>query len=221
MFAFRITDYTVKLNDSVVIVQVNLPDALPITINTNQVGILKHRYENDQLDTSIIGWGRCHLIKGNYYYFSIHKYHEEDPKQGNLLYTNCTIPVYYKSLLFDLNRHAINLTAVDESQFYHAAELFTLDSQKERVLLDSMVADIRYTGKVMKEQMDGQDQFVVDGLFDGKKLFDAMQSITVKDLNEFLKYMLARPEKYTGNVWKLSEVFATWVVGKTPQAIKK
>ncbi len=219
LFAFRITDYQVKLNDSVTVVQVNLPDALPVSIHDNQIGILKHRYMNGTLDTTLIGWGRCHLIKGNYYYFAINKYQTEEPEQGDLLYTKCKTPVYYKSLLFDINRHAISLTTVDDNQFYHAAEIFQLNQQKEKTFLDSMVADIRFTGATMKKQMPEQNQPVEGGLFNGKRLFDAMEISTKNELEEFLKYIVARPERYAGNTWKLSEIYATWMINKTPQVI--
>ena len=217
LFAYRITDYTVKLNDSVTIVQVNLPEGWPVSIHDKQMAILKHRYENGAIDTTLVGWGRCNLIKGNYYYFTIHKYGVQEPKQGDLLYTKCKTLPYYKSVLFDINTHAINLTTVYENQFYHAAELFQLNAQKEKILLDSMVADIRFTGTEMKKQMPGQNQLVVGGLFDGKKVFEAMETTSRKELEEFLKYVIARPVKYAGNTWKLSEIFATWVINKSPQ----
>ena len=54
---------------------------------------------------------------------------------------------------------------------------------------------------------------------DGKKIFEAMETTTRKELEEFLKYVIARPVKYAGNRWKLSEIFATWVINKSPQAI--
>ena len=73
LFAYRITDYTVKLNDSVTIVQVNLPEGWPVSIHDKQMAILKHRYENGAIDTTLVGWGRCNLIKGNYYYFTINE----------------------------------------------------------------------------------------------------------------------------------------------------
>jgi len=218
-FAFRISDYTVKLNDSVTIVQLNLPDALPLAISNSQIGILKHRYENGEIDTTLIGWGRCHLVKGNFYYFAIHKYHDEEPEQGDLLYTKCKTPAYYKSVLFDINRHAINLTTVMDDQFCHATDIFYLDKIKEKKIIDSMVSDIRFTGKSMKDRGDAQNQLVAGGIFDGKKLFDVMRNTTAEELMEFLKYLVARPDKYAGNLWKLSEIFATWVVSKSPQVI--
>ena len=219
LFAFRITDYQVKLNDSVTIVQINLPGALPVSIKEKQIGILKHRYEMGTLDTSLIGWGRCHLIKGSYYYFAIHKAGNEEPEQGDLLYTRTTMPAHYNSLLFDINRHAVNFTRIDDTQFYHSGDLFVLDQQKERALIDSMVADIRFTGILMKKQMPEQNQMIEGGLFNAQKLFDAMQVTTRKELEEFLKYIVARPERYAGNTWKLSEIFATWMVNQTPQVI--
>lgn len=221
LFAYRITDYTVKLNDSVTIVQVNLPEAWPVSIHNKQPGILKHRYENGTLDTSSVGYGRCNLIKGDYYYFTIYKSGIQEPKQGDLLYTNCKVAPYYRSLLFDIKRHAIDLTDVYENQFYHSMEVFSLDGQKEKAILDSIVADIRFTGNEMKKQMPEQNQSVAGGLFNGKKLFDAMGETTRKDLEEFLKYMVARPQNYAGNTWKISEVYATWITNKSPQVTQR
>jgi hypothetical protein len=57
-------------------------------------------------------------------------------------------------------------------------------------------------------------------MFDGKKLFDAMEMTTRQQLVEFLKYINARPGNYAGNTWKLSEIFATWIVSKAPQVIQ-
>jgi len=220
MFAYKITDYTVKLNDSATVVQVNLPGAWPVSIQDKQMAILKHRYDNGSLDTTIVGWGRCNLIKGNYYYFTIHKYGLQEPKQGDLLYTKCKVAAYYNSTLFGIIRHAIDLTDVYENQFYHSMDIFSLNAQKEKAILDSMVADIRFTGNAMKKQMPEQNQVIPGGLFNGKKLFDAMEMTTRKELEEFLKYIIARPENYAGNTWKVSETYATWITSGSPQVIK-
>ena len=219
LFAYRITDYMVKLNDSVTIVQVSLPDAWPATIKEKQMGLLKHRYENGTLDTTVVGWGRCNLIKGDYYYFTIARKTEQVPKQGDLLYTTCKTPAYYKSPLYEINRHGINLTDVYESQFYHSMEIFSMNAQKEKLILDSMVSDVRFTGKEMKKQMPGNNQTVSGGMFDGKKVFDVMETTSKDQLLEFLKYMVARPQNYAGNTWKVSEIYATWIVSKAPQVI--
>lgn len=219
MFAFRITGYSVKLNDSVTVVQVLLPDASPVSIKQGQIAVLKHRYENNVYDSSMIGWGRCSLIKSNYYYFSVHKYHEEEPAQGDLLYTKCKAPVKYIGLLFNISRHAISLTKVDESQFYYSNDIFSeISPEKEKVILDSMVADIRFTGKAMLEQAPQMNKEVKGGIYNGKKLLSAMQEVRRSEVEDFLKFMGTKPAKYAGNVWKISEVFATWMINETPTA---
>jgi hypothetical protein len=72
----------------------------------------------------------------------------------------------------------------------------------------------------MLAQNDGQDQIIKGGIYNGKKLFEAMLVISREDIIKFLKYMAARPQKYAGNVWKISEVFATWMTNETPIVIE-
>ena len=83
-------------------------------------------------------------------------------------------------------------------------------------MIDSLVADIQFTGKEMLQQNDGQDQNISGGIFNGKKLFAAMQTATAAHVKAFLDYVNARPQKYAGNNWKIAETFATWMAGGTP-----
>jgi len=220
-FTFRISDYMVKLDDSTTVVQVALPDAWPVVIKEKQVGVLKHRYETGkEYDTSAIGWGKCYLIKSEWHYFTITRYHDRAPMQGDLLVTKCRLPKAHTGILFNLARNGISLSRVDETQFYNSAEVFYFSHATEQSLIDSMAADIRFTGKAMAEQGDGQDQTIDGGNYGGKKLFATMQTITKADVLKFLKYAAARPSKYAGNVWKIAEVFATWMVSKTPEVIE-
>ena len=219
-FSFRITDYTIRLDDSTTIVQIEIPDTWPLKISDKEIGVLKKRYEQgEEYDTIMIGWGHCHLIKDEWHYFAIHQYRKQVPKQGDLLVTKCKMPTLHTGLLFDLARYDISLTKVDEEQFFNSTEIFYMGPATERKFLDSMVVDIRYTGKAMLTQNKGQDQRITGGLFDGKKLFAAMQNVTRTDIEKFLKYVVGRPTKYAGNVWKVSEIFATWVVNKTPEVL--
>jgi hypothetical protein len=220
LFTFRITDYTVRLDDSTTIVQIALPDAWPMIIPEKQIGILKHRYEQGvEYDTNMIGWGRCYLVKDEWHYFAIHQQNRK-PEQGDLLVTKCRMPKTFTGLLFNLARNDISLIRVDENQFYNSAEVFYMGPKSEQDFLDSMVADIRFTGKAMLLQNSGKDQSISGGLFHGKKLFAAMQRVKRDDVEKFLKYVNARPVKYAGNVWKISEIFATWMVSKTPEVIE-
>ena len=220
-FTFRISDYMVKLDDSTTVVQMAIPDAWPLRISEKQLGVLKYRYEQGkEYDTSMIGFGRCYLIKSEWHYFTIKRIKDRGPQQGDLLITKCKMPKAYTGLLFNIARHGISLTKVDDLPFYNSTEMFSFGPATEQAFLDSMAADIRYTGKAMSEQVDGQDQTINGGIYDGKKLFATMQTITRKDIEKFLKYAVARPSKYSGNTWKVSELFATWMVSKTPEVIE-
>jgi hypothetical protein len=156
--AFRITDYMLKLNDTTTVVQISIPGSCPMKIKEKQIGILSERYESgEEFDTALIAWGRCQLIKNEWHYFSMSRYHDREPKQGDLLYTACRMPKINTGVLFNIARSGITLTKVDDVQFYNSTAVFALNEQKENAFIDSMVADICYTGKAMKEQNDGQD----------------------------------------------------------------
>jgi hypothetical protein len=221
VFAFKITDYIKQLNDSITLVQVTLPNGWPVAIADKQLGVLKHVYKKGtELDTASIGWGRCQLIKGDYYYFAMHLYKNQHPEAGDLLYTRFNLPVAYNGRLLDVMKHAIELTRVTDEKILQPGDLFSITRQNEAALLDSMIADIHYTGSVMQQQMPDQNQSIKGGLYDGKKLFTAMQSATRAELEQFLNYIIARPSKYAGNTWKISEIFATWMVSETPRVVE-
>lgn len=221
IFAFPITDYTVKLNDSVTVVQVNMPAAYPFIIFNEQLAVLKPLFRNStSYDTSLVGWGRCHLIKGNYYYFAIHHEKSKSPKEGDLLYTTLKVQTAYDGLLFKIGCHAIDFTRVDEQPFFDGIEMFSMTRTREIQILDSMVKEIRNTGKIMLTQLPKNNMDIKGGIYRGRKLFTAMQQVRRTELEEFLKYILARPGRYAGNVWKISEVYATWMVSNTP-TVKK
>ncbi len=221
LYCFRITDYTVQLNDSTTVVQISKTESLPLKIKDKQMGILKYRYENEKIfDTTLIGAGRCNLIKEEWHYFSLHLYHNRKPEKDDLLYSICRMPKLYIGVLFNIARNDIRLTKVDEVPFYSAEKVFKLNEQTENALIDSMAKDIRDTGKEMLAQNDGQDQIIKGGIYNGKKLFAAMLASSGEDVRKFLKYMVARPQKYAGNVWKISELFATWMTNETPMVIE-
>jgi hypothetical protein len=218
--AYKITDYMQRLNDSTVIVQVQLPDAWPAPIQDKQLGLLKHRFQQGTtLDTASIGWGRCHLIKGDYCYFALHLYKNQQPAAGDLLYTRTKVPVAHDGPLLSVMSHAIDLTDVGGTPFLRHQYIFSITREQETALLDSMVSDIRYTGSAMLQQMPDQNQLIDDGIYKGQKLFDAMQAATRSQLIDFLTYIKARPSKYAGHSWKVSETFATWMVSGTPRVL--
>ncbi len=222
VMAFRITDYMLHSGDTTTIVQVSIPPVWPVRIKDKQPGIIKALWnDNATYDTAIKASGRCQLIKGDYYYFGMRHSKDKTLQQGDLLYTRCRVPVKHKGLLFLTGLHAISYTRVTEEQFYYGVDIFTMDENREEALLDSMVADIRYTGKAMQEQMPDGNLLISEGDYKGKNIFGSMQEASKEELKEFLRYMVARPAKYAGHVWKISEIFATWVHSGAPRIMKK
>lgn len=220
-FAFKITEYIKSENDSISIVQVLKPASLPITIRDKQLGLLKHCFKTGvQHDTAMIGWGRCNLIKGAYYYFGIRLQKSQQASEGDLLYMKVKMPYVYDGLLLNVMNHAINFTNVYGQNFMDYNAIFTNTKNDEQNMLDSMVSDIRFTGAEMLKQMPDNNQMIKGGMFDGRKLFDAMQAVNRNELGSFLKYIKARPLKYAGNNWKMAEIFATWMIGETPTVIE-
>ncbi len=218
IFAFPITEYVVNAGDSIIVVQIIPGDG--IEIPKDKMGLI--RSVRTETDTSIIlGQGRCSLIKGDYYYYGIKQAKGSRlPKAGDLLYTFIQAPDLYEGLLYAVAKHSITLRKVREGDFYNMNDILWMDEAKEKTLIDSLVADIHYTGKAMYIQNDKQDQVVKGGRFGGKKLFATMEIITAKDVADFLKYVAAKPRIYGGDNWKISEIFATWMISKTPTVIE-
>lgn len=221
LIAFKITDYIKPLSDSTVVVQVIKPDAYTVAIKDNQLGILYHVYKiGITRDTAMIGWGRCNLIKGDYYYFGIRLQKMQQASEGDLLYLRAKLPYVYDGLLLNVMNHAVQFTNVYGDNFMNSNAIFTNTKKDEENVLDSMLSDIRYTANAMFQQMPEQNQIINDGIYKGQKLFTAMLFARRSELGLFLKYMIARPKNYAGNSWKISEIFATWMVDGTPTVIE-
>jgi hypothetical protein len=219
--AFKITGYIKPLTDSSTVVQVFKPASFPVPINDRQLGVLQHCYKSGtKLDTAMIGWGRCNLIKSDYYYFGIRLQKMQQASEGNLIYIKVKVPYVYDGLLLNVMNHAIQFTNVYGDSFMNSNAIFTNTKKDEENMLDSMLSDIRYTANAMFQQMPEQNQIIKDGIYKGEKLFTAMLFAKRNELELFLKYIIARPKNYAGNTWKISETFATWVAGGTPTVVE-
>ena len=56
---------------------------------------------------------------------------------------------------------------------------------------------------------------IPSGRFKGKSLMDALKDTRTEDLKDFLGFVRSYPGKYMGGIWKISEVYATWVLNNT------
>jgi hypothetical protein len=218
--AFPITNYITKLNDSVNVVQVYLPEG-PV-LKEKQLGLLRGVYMDKHSDTVIIGAGRCHLIKGTYYYFSINSRQSgRTPKENDMLYTVVEKPLTYNGQLLRLASHLIELQNVYEEPFYSFSNIFEGWKQEhEQRIIDSMVRDIRFTGDYFSKNEPAQDKLIETGAFKGKKIFAIMINCEPADVKNFFDYIIVRPRLYAGKKWKLSEIFATWASSGAPMVVK-
>jgi hypothetical protein len=219
--AFPITDYMVDLNDSIKLVQLQLPDA--VSIPEKKLGLLKGIYRSSQADTATIGAGRCQLIKGDYYYFAInHKKSGLQPRAGDLLYVMMDKPDVYTGLIPRLAAHYIGLKDVYEKPQYNRYAVFSYWKQDmEDRVIDTLVADIRFTGDYFLKNDPSMNVPIKSGSREGKLVLNTMISCTRKDVIDFLEYMIARPVVYAGTEWKASEVFATWLMEGAPRYVPR
>jgi hypothetical protein len=209
--AFPVTDYMVALNDSTSVVQLEMPEGF--VVPDKQLGIVYGVYHDDPAQAVQKGYGRCYLVKGVYHYFAISNNRSGLPVQaGDLLYMFLDSTGIYYGRIPQLAGHFIRFQNVYEDPFYDRYLVFkdwTIDH--ELVVLDSMKADIRFTGQWMKDNNDEQDARVTGGIYKGRTIFDVMIHCTGADLLRFLDYVISSPRNYAGTAWKLTETFATWV----------
>jgi hypothetical protein len=210
----------VVLNDSTKLVQLEMPDGL--TLKEKQLGLIYGVYNGTKEETVQKGYGKCHLIKGNYYYFSIgHNTSGLALKKGDLLYTLMERTAIFDGRVPKLAAHFIRLQNVYETALFDRYTIFSNWTEKEeRSIIDSMVADIQFTGKYFIENNPSMDKPITTGYYKGKKTLYVMTEAGPADVIKFLDYMIARPRLYAGREWKISEVFATWLSEGAPTVIK-
>lgn len=218
--AFPITDYIVDLTDSSKVVQVQLPDGH--TFKEKQLGLLWGVYNGSKEDAVEKGYGKCNLIKADYNYFTIGNNKSGLPiKKGDLLYVLMEKTTIYYGRIPQIAAHFIRLQDVYETPFFDRYNIFGYwDEAMEKQLIDSMVADIRFTGEYFIENNPSLDKPIHSGEYKGQKTLYVMAECQPADLVKFLDYVIARPRLYAGRDWKVSEVFATWLSEGAPIVIK-
>ena len=217
--AFPITNYIVDASDSIKIVQVHLPDG--VTFADKQLGLLKGMYRDKHADTMTIGTGRCNLIKGNYYYFTInYKQNGKLPREGDLLFTFMNKTPVYRGKIVKLASYYIGLQDVYEKPLYDRYSVFSQWTKSdEETLIDSIVSDIHFTGNFYLNNNPDINVKIKSGKNEGKGVLNTMIACGNRDVADFLEYMAARPILYAGHAWKVSEVFATWLSEGAPTVV--
>ncbi len=219
--AFPITDYIVDVNDSAKVVQLQMPE--DILIKEKTLGLLYGVYHNTKEETVEKGYGRCQLIKSNFYYFSIGQNKSGLAiKSGDLLYIQLPKTKIYYGYIPKLASHYIELTDVYDSSYYTPNHIFYSWSEKrDTELINAMLQDIQFTGNYFKQNNPAMDVEVKSGDYKGKSTLSLMINCTQKILRDFFDYVNARPRNYAGRKWKISEIFATWVSEGAPTVVTK
>lgn len=132
------------------------------------------------------------------------------------------LPAKKDTLFFKFARLGIGLKTVLDSSFYDRSQMI-LDpgSYDVSAMIQGMAEDIRYTAKEMIAANDAQDQMIDSGPFKGMRLFDAMLKATDADVFDFLRYVYFFPDKYMAHEWRVSEVYATWLINGAPKVKRK
>lgn len=218
--AFPITDYIVDLKDSVKLIQLEMPEV--IKLKEKQVGVIWGIFNGDLNETVQKGYGKCQLIKGNYYYFAISNNESGFAlKKGDLLYTFMEKSTIYYGYIPKLASHFIRLQNVFEEPFYDRYLIFLKwNEADDKKVIDSIIRDIRFTGNYFLTNNASVDKPISEGKYAGQTTLFVMTNCNTSDINDFFDYMLFRPRLYAGNEWKISEIFATWLSEGAPKVIK-
>ena len=218
--AFPISDYILDMKDSTKLVQLQMPDG--ILLAEKQLGVVRGVYKSSPADTAEKGYGRCHLIKGDYYYFAIKNNNSGVAvKEGDLIYTFMSKTNIYYGQFPKLASHFIQLQNIYEEPVYDRYLIFNdWTKEKEEALIDSLVRDIKFTGNYFIDNDASMDKLITEGQFKGKKTLSVMAGCQPAYVKIFLDYIIARPRLYAGRQWKISEIFATWVSEGAPATIK-
>lgn len=218
--AFPITDYMIVLNDSTKVIQLEMPDGLKL--QDKQIGIVWGIYNGSKEEVVQKGYGRCYLVKGNYYYFAIGHNDSGLPlTKGDLLYTFMPRSSVYYGQAAILASHFIRLQNVYEQFFYDRYNIFlNWTEADEKKLNDSLVADIRFTGQYFLDNHSPMNKEISTGAYKGQKTLEVMVKCQPADVMRFFDYVIARPRLYAGKEWKISEIFATWLTEGAPTIVK-
>lgn len=117
--------------------------------------------------------------------------------------------------LFELAALDIELRTLDhDAPLYRLSDL-TRDPSPARkaLILQAMMGEIKAQTALAKTVFTAR---IEGGRFHGLGLGEAFERTTPADVEVFLMFMRAFPGKYIAHRWKLVEIYATWIINRTP-----
>ncbi len=119
------------------------------------------------------------------------------------------------SVLYEIDRLGISFFDLyEEKLLIFDVPEYNKEHSADESIIPSLLDDIVTVAQLMREQMDSPP--INSGYFKGKDLFTAMENSSYWDVLGFLNYITYKPYKYQGTIWKLGEVYATWIDGGAP-----
>ncbi|MFN3316126.1 MAG: tetratricopeptide repeat protein, partial [Raineya sp.] len=117
-----------------------------------------------------------------------------------------------QNVFFNLVKNGIIFQSVNEKDYYNYYDAITsITPAKEKVILDSMVADIKYVGKYYSKDK-ASFPIIEKGKYKDKNVLDAMLMATPAEVYNFFRFVEENSTPYLANTWKISETYATWLV---------
>ena len=121
-----------------------------------------------------------------------------------------------RSHLWRLARLHVDLISLDRTKrFTDLRALREETPETVEAALSAMAEDIRWTGKEFGDSPE-LTRPLTAGRYRGRSVRQVMEATGRDDLNTFAQFVLSFPGKYMGREWKVSEVYATWVLNNAP-----
>lgn len=189
-------------------------------IGTIQGGATAGVYRNKSSGDAYVGDARYQYMSDGIVYVEWRGDTAKAPAVGDFFYIHVkTAMLTASSLLCDLTRLAIKFTTVEGEDFYDYADPEGWDHPDlEPSTIRQMVDDIHYTAENMRGEME--PVYVPSGRYKDMEILDAMAASEESDVRNFLNYVRLRPRPYMGERWKISEVYATWLVSNSPMPVE-
>lgn len=117
--------------------------------------------------------------------------------------------------LFELAAMDILLRELSaDTVIYELADILATPTEAGKsAILQRMVMEIRAQADLAKSVLTDR---IEGGRFHGNSLAEAFAKTTPDDVRAFLLFVRAFPGKYIAHRWKLVEVYATWIINRTP-----
>lgn len=135
-------------------------------------------------------------------------------------YVQISLPVknnYEQSIFFPLIRQNIMLSTLYDKPLVDVRSLLqNNNAEKENLLIESIVSDIHSAGDSVSNKTDIPT--ISGGKFDGIALDNAMNQTNSDDVARFLRYIISQPKSYRSQTWRVSEIYAAWLLSQSPYA---